>query len=156
MTRRIIIILATLLALCACTKRTPELVRLARAQMPATIDSTLIYEYGAVKDIQIDSFALVYHDDSICMLQCRVRCRTLSDESVEKEYRYYYLFDILQSNLNNRMIFSDGLTELPLLPKERIESSLKEVGDNHESVYDKMYVRTKPIRHPVGNKYMSQ
>lgn len=149
-------ILAALLSLCSCAEKTPELVRLAKTQMPATIDSTLKYEYGAVKDIQIDSFALVYNDDSICMLQCRVRCSTLNDERIEKEYRYYYLFDILQSNLNNRMIFSDGLIELPLLPKERIESSLKELDLNHESVYDKMYVRTKPIRHPVGNKYVKK
>lgn len=153
MRKTLLLLFFAFIALCSCVKDNSQLVRLAKKQMPATIDSTLSKEYNGIKDLKIDSFALVYNDDSICILQCVAKARTLKNLSINKQYRYYYLFNVNLSNLKNTMIFNDGLVELPVMPKEKIEEGLLDNENNHQSVYNAMYVRTKPIEHPVGNKY---
>lgn len=135
---------------------TPELVKLAKKQMPSTIQEAMTERFGAVKDLSLDSLGVVYQDDSICILQCWAHAKTLNDKPVERQYRYYYLFNVEMSNINHKMIFNDGYIDLPILPKSKIDSGYIEKQYNHQSVYEALYARTTPIKHPVGNKYMDK
>lgn len=139
----------------ACSKDKP-LVRLAKEQMPASIDSTLTKKYGEIKGLEISSVALVYEDDSICILQCEAKAEGKKGKKILKQYRYVYLFDVNMSNMNSKMIFCENLTEMPLMPEERIKNVLKDLYKDKVSVYNSQYVLVRPILHPVNNKFVEK
>jgi hypothetical protein len=147
--RKIFITFFAALSLISCSTEHNPLVKMAKKQMPVTIKDELTEQYNNIKDLKIDSAQLIYDDDSICMMQCIAKANTVKNQPIRKEYRYFYLFDTNQSNLNRKMIFNDGLQEIPCLPTERIKLLLNEDSLNHQSVYNAMYVRTHPIKHPV-------
>jgi len=145
------LLFACILMLCAigCGKRHNPLVDRAEKQLPASMKEYLGEEYPNYRDLRLDSIKLVYDDDSICLFQCRAFLVKENNDSVFQDYRYVYLFNVEMSDMEQKMIFNDGIYPFDLYTDKRIEEGRQIVKEEEQSVYINQYGLTHPVKHPV-------
>lgn len=132
------------LACISCSTREPFLETRAKQQLPVSIEHDLNnFEAKEIQDLQT-----VYVNDSICMLQCRLKITDKSGKTDYMDLRYTYLIDFMESHFKGKAIYKENFEFITRLPDEYIKKSKQEVRKRKESVYKYMYGGTYPIAHP--------
>ena len=128
----------------SCTDTT--LLQRAEERMPIALDKKIIEEFGEYKHIDVRDVKMVYTNDSICLLQCRVNLIDKKGNKQMLEYRYIYLIDVIMSRFTGKVIYNQCVKDFPCMPDDLIKKCQEEVVLRNESVYNDLYPRTSPIK----------
>jgi len=144
-----IILYSILLFAClSCTTKLPYLERRARQQLPVSIG----YDLSKYKDKEIMDLKTVYVNDSICLLQCRLKFKDNTGSVHYQDLRYTYLIDFMESHYMGKAIYKENFEFITCLPDEYIVKSREKTEASGESVYQYMYGGTYPIQCPFDDK----
>ena len=128
----------------SCTDTT--LLQRSEERMPIALDKKIIEEFGEYKHIDVRDVKMVYTNDSICLLQCRVNLIDKKGNKQMLEYRYIYLIDVIMSRFTGKVIYNECVMDFPCMPDDLIKKCQEEVVLRNESVYNDLYPRTSPIK----------
>lgn len=145
---RIILFVILSLTCFSCGTRCPYLEGRARRQLPVSIE----YDLGNFKDKEIQDLKTVYVNDSICLLQCRLKYVDNTGEVRFQDMRYTYLIDFMESHYRGKAIYKENFEFIACMPDEYIIKNRERADAKGESVYEYMYGGTYPIRQPFDEK----
>lgn len=88
----------------------------------------------------------LYENDSICVKQFIVCYYDGGNIYRERDYRYIYLVDMLESRLNRKTIFNEAFINTYWLPRDIAEDLRRKIRREDINVYDECYALTLPVR----------
>ena len=115
--------------------------------LPDRLSQELSEQLGISEKVQISEITPIYDCDSLCILQMKIRAKSIEGEVLDFAARYIFLKDIFMSYAAGHPVYEDAVVGAPWLDKDEIRQFQEETQQGGDSVYSLYVAAANPLVH---------